>query len=115
MIHRVIQDIFAALASGSFDGEFAAAGSVQADATPLNTIVADVTGGNGTKGVLLPLGEKGTLRAIYNNSASGLKVYPNTGDDINDGTVNSAVTVDAHTFGIFYKLDGGTWAARYAA
>lgn len=93
-----------------------AAGNAQGNATALTGgIQYDVTEADGTKGVILPTAVAGKEIKVYNNSASALKVYPNTSDDINDGTVNAAVTVAANTWGIFVAVDATTWSANYAA
>ena len=94
----------------------AAAGSAQGDATALvagrlNT----VSGADNTKGVVLPAAA--TLPVlVYNEHASnGLKVYPASGDDINDGTANAAVTIEGKTLAWFIPIDSSTWAATFTA
>lgn len=94
----------------------AATGSDQAGAAALTGAPAfNVTAGNGTKGVVLPAAvANGPIIRVYNNSGSNLKVYPASGDDINDGTADAAVTVAANTFAVFESLDTSTWAANYS-
>ena len=92
----------------------AAAGSVQGDAATLGDGISYVSGADGTKGVILPGASAGRLRMVYNTHATnGLKVYPASGDDINDGTANAAVTIEGKSLAIFAGLDGATWAAIY--
>lgn len=74
-----------------------------------------VTDADGAKGVRLPAAVAGLLVEIYNESASALLVYPASGDDINDGTADVAVSVAANSHALFMAVDAATWAARYAA
>ena len=93
----------------------AAAGSTQADATLLalnsnNT----VSGADGTKGARLPPAVAGCFCNVYNEHASnGLKIYPASGDDINDGTADAAITIEGKTVATMRCLDGATWAAAF--
>ena len=95
----------------------AAAGTVQGDATALSSGTAirfNVTGGDGTKGVILPAlaATTGAVIEIFNNAASALKVYPATGGKINGGSANAAVLVGAYGFGYFGGLNTAeNWAA----
>jgi hypothetical protein len=51
---------------------------------------------------------------VYNEHATnGLKVYPATGDDINDGTANAAITMEGKGLAWFIPLDATTWAATF--
>lgn len=92
----------------------AAAGSAQGDAATLTAGINTVSAADGTKGVILPAAVAGLVVEVYNEHASnGLKVYPATGDDINDGTANAAVTIEGKTLARFTALDTSTWAAIY--
>lgn len=97
--------------------EVVAAGSTQADAAELTANATNtVSGADGTKGVVLPAAVAGTEVKVYNEHATnGLKVYPASGDDINDGTTDAAITIEGKTFATFVALDGTTWAATYTA
>lgn len=91
----------------------AAAGSQQSDAAalPWNAMVS---GADGTKGVILPAPQSGLVVEVYNLHASnGLKIYPHSGGDINDGTQNAAITIEGKTLAKFIALDTTTWAAIY--
>lgn len=97
-------------------GTVAAAGSSQTDATAITVLLTYVTASDGTKGVKLPTAAAGLVYEVYNTVASqGLKVYPNTSDDINDGSANAAVTIAGKTFARFCAVDATTWAAIYTA
>jgi hypothetical protein len=92
-----------------------AAGSAQGDAAALTGVVNLATG-DGTVGVVLPTAAAGLVVLVYNlHATAGLKVYPNTSDDINDGTVNVAVTIEGKTLAIFIAVDATTWAAIFTA
>jgi len=94
----------------------AAAGSSQGDAAALTNPINVVTGADGTKGVVLPAAQAGLVIDVYSSTATnGLKVYPATGDDINDGSANAAVTIEGKTHSRFIAVDGSTWAAIYTA
>jgi hypothetical protein len=94
----------------------AAAGSAQGDAAAIVSQIAYVSGADGTVGVVLPTAAAGLIRIVYNLHASnGLKVYPASGDDINDGTTDAAITIEGKTMAIFVALDSATWAAIYTA
>ncbi len=74
-------------------GTFAAAGSVQGDATPITTSGAVVTGSDGAKGVRLPKAERDMRIEITNTVAgSDLLVYPDTGAVINAIAADTAFT-----------------------
>lgn len=105
-------------ASGPVDhtdiGTVAATGSVQGDAASLTNETTYVSAADGTKGVVLPAATAGKRRYVYNTHAtSGLKIYPASGDDINDGSADAAVTIEGKTLAIFHALDSDTWAALY--
>jgi hypothetical protein len=94
----------------------AAAGSAQGDAEALTGSFNTVTGADGTKGVVLPAARAGLKVDVYNSVATnGLKVYPATGDDINDGTTNAAITIEGKTLASFTAVDATTWAAQFTA
>lgn len=92
-----------------------AAGTVQGDAAALTGVLNTATG-DGTVGVVLPAAAAGLLIGVYNlHATAGLKVYPASGDDINDGSANAAVTIEGKTLALFLAVDTTTWAAIYTA
>jgi predicted RecA/RadA family phage recombinase len=95
----------------------AAAGSAQGDAAALTgSAVNVVSAADGTKGVILPAVTAGAYVEVYTSVATnGLKIYPATGDDINDGSANAAITIEGKTHAIFRGLDTSTWAAVFTA
>jgi hypothetical protein len=95
----------------------AAAGSAQGDATALTRgALNTVSGADGTKGVILPEAVAGSRVRVYNEHATnGLKVYPASGDDINDGTANAAITIEGKTLAWFEAIDASTWGAMFTA
>ena len=94
----------------------AAAGSAQGDAATLTGRVNIVTGADGTKGVILPAAVAGLQVDVYTSVATnGLKIYPASGDDINDGTQDASITIEGKTLARFIAVDDTTWAAQYTA
>ena len=92
----------------------AAAGSAQGDAAALVGRVNTVSAADGTKGVILPAAIAGIVVEVYNEHATnGLKIYPASGDDINDGSADAAITIEGKTLARFVAVDTSTWAAQY--
>lgn len=99
---------------GLIYGTIAAAGSDQAGATEVAARFTTVTGGDGSVGVRLPGAVPGLEYFIYNQAATGgVKVYPSSGDDINDGTSNDAIVIEGKSLAIFVAMDTATWGAIY--
>lgn len=95
-------------------GTLAAVGSDQAGAAQLVTRLTQVTGADGSVGVRLPGAKPNEEFRVYNpHATAGLKVYPHSGGDINDGTTDAAVSIEGKSLAIFVGLDGTTWAAIY--
>lgn len=95
----------------------AATGSAQGDAAALKEDALNtVSAADGTKGVVLPAAAAGSRCRVYNEHASnGLKIYPASGDDINDGTTNAAITIEGKTVAVLEAIDGTTWTAVFTA
>ena len=70
-----------------------AAGTVQANATLITNNINIVTTVPVNSGVKLPVAVAGYRIIIRNNTANTLRVYPNTGANINGGTSNVSVTL----------------------
>lgn len=95
-------------------GTLAAAGSAQNDAAAIVSTITTVSAADGTKGVILPAAIAGAQFQVYNLHASnGLKIYPASGGDINDGTSNAAITIEGKTVALFTALDTTTWACTF--
>ncbi len=84
----------------------AAAGSTNADAgaititAPTNIVVA--TGGDATKGVILPAAPAGTIYIVKNGAAAVLKIYPPSGAAINALTATTgALSMASNTCAVF--------------
>lgn len=76
----------------------ASAGSTQSDAALITGTapVVNISGGDGTKGAILPPSSRtGTEITIYNSGAGALKVYPPSGGTINGGAANASISVAA--------------------
>lgn len=94
----------------------AAAGSAQGDAAAIVNQITYVSGADGTVGVRLPAATAGRVHFIYNlHATNGLKVYPASGDDINDGSADAAVTIEGKTLMLAVALDTATWGAIFTA
>ncbi len=92
----------------------AGTGTNQGTAAAIADQVTFVTAADGTVGVVLPSAAAGMVRMVYNTHATaGMKIYPASGDDINDGTSDAAVTIEGKTLAIFVALDSTTWASIY--
>ncbi len=88
----------------------AAAGSAIGDATAVSTdgsIVA-VTGGDGSTGVVLAAGTAGEVKIIVNTAGAALKVYPASGEKINNGSASAAITLAANK-SAFLLFTGSTY------
>lgn len=93
----------------------AAAGSAQGDAAALTAnSLNNVSGADGTKGVILPTAVAGMKVRVYSSVATnGLKIYPATGAAINGGSANAAITIEGKTVAYFVAIDATTWTADY--
>lgn len=96
-----------------------AAGSTQANATPITASMAVVTAADGTKGAIL-VGQAGDEVWVFNSSASTLKVYPPTGAAIavvgtGLGTVNAAFSQLTFKTTIYKCLTSTQWLANTSA
>lgn len=87
----------------------AATGSVQGDAALVAEGFTLVSAADATKGVLLPTARAGAVCILKNNVAAILKVWPNTSDAINAGSVNAAFSVPASTSVMLIAYDATTW------
>lgn len=95
----------------------AAAGTNQATGGALAVnALNNVTAGDGTKTVVLPIGVAGDVVHVYHAVATvGLPVYPGSGGTINGGSGDAAVTIEGKTLAIFENINGTNWAAIFTA
>ena len=77
----------------SCNDNITAAGTVQANATLITNNINIVTTVPVNSGVKLPVAVAGYRIIIRNNTVNTLRVYPNTGANINGGTSNVSVTL----------------------
>lgn len=97
-------------------GSVAATGSNQGTAASLAYAVNNVTAADGTKGVILPAATAGKLVYVYNSVATnGLPIYPATGETINGGSANAAITIEGKTLAILVGSGAGNWGAVFTA
>lgn len=92
------------------EGTATAAGSSQGTATQLTATSTDVTGADGTKGVILK--DVPGYQIVWNNDATNvLKVYPPSGAKIGTNGTNAAAT-QANTLGVIYwRVDATHWGS----
>jgi len=90
-----------------------AAGSTQANAALLTGIVNNVTGADGTKGVILPAPRvPGQSVWVYSvESGELLLVYPHPGGRINHGNLNAPVSQAERVLVQYIATDLTNWAA----
>lgn len=87
----------------------AAAGTTQATATLLSRVINNVSGADGTNGVVMPTGYEGREITVSNISAtSSLNVYPAVGQ-IMAGFSTNAPRPLAATLGVTFIYNGGRW------
>lgn len=92
----------------------AAAGTNQATAKVVSQLPVEVTGADGTKGIVLPLPSLGEFGMVYNAVATlGLKIYPPTGCTINGGTPNASITIEGKTVATFFGTSTTNWGVQF--
>lgn len=98
----------------------AATGSVQGDAAAIPNSMVIATGADGTKGVILPLCIVGDEFWVFNNAASALKVYPDSGAAISIagtglGVANTAFSQGANKATAYKRFSTTQWIALTTA
>lgn len=94
----------------------AGAGSASTDAAAITHRLTEVSGADGTVGVILPTPTKAGVKvSVYNQHATnGLKIYPHSGGNINDGTTTTgAITIEGKGIATFVALSTTKWASAY--
>jgi hypothetical protein len=86
-----------------------AAGTTQGGATALTKAVNIVTTATANQGVLLPTAAAGVSVTIVNTTAVNIKIYPNTSDVIDEGTVNVAVNLAPYSSVQLVAQDTQDW------
>ena len=117
-INANFDEVYGAVITGfsANAADLAALGSAQGSAAAIASNVVNVTGADGTKGVILPTGAAGDIYIVYNSVATnGLPVYPASGAAINGGTANAAVTIEGKTLAVFVATSATNWGAIYTA
>lgn len=102
-----------ALAMGGNYQAVTATGSAQTDAATVSASNVVVASADGTKGVVLN-GEVGDSVIVFNNSASTLKVYPNSGAAIavpgtGLGSANAAYSHTTYAVVTYKKITSTQW------
>lgn len=91
------------------EGTVAAAGTTQGTAAAITDDAVEVTGADGTKGVILP-NEAAALVSVYNSAGSNLKVYPPSGAKIAGLATNAAYTMSPLGVTIFARVTSTNWS-----
>ncbi len=100
--------------STSVNAPVAATGSVIGNAAALSAGFQVVTGADDTKGVVLPAAAPGKVVEVYSSQATnGLKVYPPVNGTVNDGSANTAVTIEGKSLARFIGTSATNWAASF--
>lgn len=112
MVQGGLSSVQAQAVGGGY-ADIVAAGSVQGDGTTVAVSSTIVTAADGTKGVTLS-GDVGDEIWMFNNAASTLKVYPDTGAAINvtgtgTGTVNAAFSHLTFKVCVYKKVTSTKW------
>lgn len=108
-----------ALALGGNYKAVTATGSAQTDAATLSASNCVVASADGTKGVILS-GDVGDSVLVFNNSASTLKVYPNSGAAIavpgtGLGSANAAYSHTTYAVCTYKKITSTQWLVTKSA
>lgn len=90
------------------EGTLAAAGTNQGTAAAIVTDAVEVTGADGTKGVILE-SKVAALTVIWNHAAATLKVYPPSGQTIAGQAANAAQDVGPGGCAMFARITSGQW------
>ena len=93
----------------SVAGTVTAAGTTQGDATALTKTLNMITTATANQGVKLPTAAAGLTIKVINTTAVTIKVYPNTSDVIDGGTVNVGVNLSPYSSVELVAQDAVDW------
>jgi hypothetical protein len=93
----------------SVAGTVSAAGTTQGEATALTKTVNMITTATANQGVKLPTAAAGLTIKVVNTTAVTIKVYPNTSDVIDGGTVNVGVNLSPYSSVELVAQDDTDW------
>ena len=82
---------------------------MQGDATSLTETINIVTTASAAQGVKLKAAATGLRVEVYNTTTNDIKVYPNTSDKIDNGSVNAAKDLPAKTSMVLVCKDAENW------
>jgi hypothetical protein len=96
--------------SSRTEGTLAAAGSNQGNAAAIVTDAVEVTGADGTKGVILPNTTAGII-VVWNNDGgfNDLEVYPPSGAAITGLATNASYTMTGGSYQTFVRVTSTQW------
>jgi len=93
----------------------AAAGTTQGTATAATADYNFVTSGGDGAGVILYDGQIGDSQEFFNSQLTNLRIYPPTGDKINQIATNGCIIVPAYTYVLCKKLSSTQWGELMSA
>lgn len=99
-------DTVVALATGLTAHAGGGQGSAIQLAAGFSEVTTAATAGDSVK---LPAAEAGKIVVIKNDGASAIDVFPTTGDTINDGSANAAISVGTGVTVVFTAINGTNW------
>jgi len=116
---EIMQGGFSAGSAKAVQGQtktgISAAGTVIGDATALTTSMSILSTVASGAGVQIKDGEINDSAIIYNGGANACKVYPPTGDSINQLSASAAVTLATNSALMLVKASTSQWIAFLSA
>jgi hypothetical protein len=91
------------------DASVTAAGTVQGDATALTKTYNIINTANANQGVKLLDASPGTRVTIFNSTANTIKIYPYSGESINDLSSNAALSLGPEKGRDFVAVSATQW------
>ena len=107
---RIVSPVAGATGLATYsEGSLVATGSVQGDAAQIVTTSVNVTGADGTKGVILP-NSTGAIITVWNNDGTNnLNVYPPVGAALGTTGVNVALAISLKSVTVFHRVTSAFW------
>ena len=104
-----------ALNGNNVNAAVTAAGTTQSDATAITADVNVITTGTTGQGVLLYSGVPGDDQIVYNGTTADLRVYPPTGENVNQLAANSGFVLASYTGVMVKKVSSTQWLGFLSA
>ena len=91
------------------DASVTAAGTIQGDATALTKTYNIVNTATSNQGVKLPDCAAGLRTTVFNSTSATIKIYPASGESINDEVTNAAITLTPNKGNDFIGISATQW------